>query len=299
MSVSLVDQFQPAFEVLQPAAQTAAAVFNSPHSGCVYPADLAGMTRLGAMTIRKSEDCYIDELFSSVTSLGCPLLAARFPRIFLDVNREPYELDPAMFDGPLPSFINAGSLRVAGGLGTIPRIVSENEPIYARRLSWNDARDRVERIYRPYHQTLTTLLQDTARQFGQALLVDCHSMPSSAARLSSPRGTSGADIIIGDRYGAACAPDVPAMLDGILQQFGLKVIHNKPYAGGYITQTYGRPQAGIHAVQIEINRGLYMSERTFRKSLNFGTLQRTLHEAFNLLLANLPELLRPPALAAE
>ncbi len=299
VSNSLVDQFQPAFDVLRPLAQTAPAVFNSPHSGRIYPGELAAMTRLDAITIRKSEDCYIDELFAGVISLGCPMLAARFPRIFLDVNREPYELDPAMFDGPLPSFVNAGSLRVAGGLGTIPRIVSENEPVYATRLTWNDARDRVERVYRPYHQALAGLLQNTASRFGHALLVDCHSMPSSAARLSAPRSASGADVIVGDRYGAACATDVPAMLESILQRFGLRVTHNKPYAGGYITQTYGRPQTGVHAVQIEINRGLYMNERTLQKARGFEPLRQTLQDAFAELIANLPDLLSPPALAAE
>jgi len=183
---SLVDHFEPPFDVVHPAEQTAPAVFNSPHSGRIYPHDLARLTRLDAVTIRRSEDCYIDELFAGVTTHGCPLLAARFPRIFVDVNREPYELDPAMFDGPLPSFVNSGSLRVAGGLGTIPRIVSENEPIYATRLSWNDARERIDKVYRPYHKTLTDLIDATAGLFGHALLIDCHSMPSSAARLASP-----------------------------------------------------------------------------------------------------------------
>ena len=272
VSSALTDSFTPAFDVLQPPARHFPVVFNSPHSGNVYPPDLTAMTRLDPLTLRKSEDCYVDELFSGVLALGCPLLKARFPRVYLDVNREPYELDPAMFDTPLPAFVNTTSLRVAGGLGTIPRIVSENEPIYVKQLTWEDARDRVERLYQPYHDHLSQLLTETTNAFGHAILVDCHSMPSSAARLSTNRRNPGADIVIGDRYGSSCDLAISQTLEALFRQAGLSVVHNKPYAGGFITQSYGQPESGVHALQIEINRALYMNERTLARNANFVEL---------------------------
>ncbi len=295
----LSDCFKPAFRIRRPAQLSHSAVFNSPHSGRVYPAALCALVRLDAVSLRKSEDCYIDELFAGVTDLGCPMLAADFPRVFLDVNREPYELDPAMFDAPLPAFVNTTSLRVAGGLGTIPRIVSENEAIYRGPLTWSDAQDRIERVYRAYHRALAKLIDDTARQFGHAVLIDCHSMPSSAARLSAARGLPRADIIIGDRYGASCDLAVSEMLESLFSGFGLSVVHNKPYAGGFITQSYGRPQHGIRALQIEINRALYMNEQTLEKTTGFDELHHILNQVLDLFLANLNNLLSPLPVAAE
>ena len=299
VSPSISECFTPAFTVLRPARPGCAAVFNSPHSGRIYPESFCAQVQLDAVLLRRSEDCYIDELFAGVAALGCPLLAARFPRVFLDVNREPYELDPAMFDAPLPHFVNTTSLRVAGGLGTIPRIVSENEAIYRRLLTWSDAQDRIERVYRPYHRALADLIDETARQFGHAVLIDCHSMPSSAAKLSSARGLPRADIVIGDRYGASCDPAVSQMLEGLFHNFGLSVVHNKPYAGGFITQSYGRPQRGIGALQIEINRALYMNERTLEKTAGFAELRRILSEVLYLFLPSLSDLLTPLPVAAE
>lgn len=299
MTASLSKCFKPLFFTLQPAAARYPAVFNSPHSGRVYPPEFCSQARLDAVTLRKSEDCYIDDLFAGAADLGCPLLAAHFPRVFLDVNREPYELDPAMFDAPLPGFVNTSSLRVAGGLGTIPRIVSEGEDIYNQRLSWGDAQDRIERVYRPYHQALAQLIDDTARQFGHAVLIDCHSMPSSAAKLSATRGLPRADIVIGDRYGASCDHSVSQLLEALFKDFGLSVVHNKPYAGGFITQSYGRPQNGIRALQIEINRALYMNERTLEMTAGFDELRRVLNEVLDVFLQNLGDLLTPMPVAAE
>ena len=296
---SLADSFLPPFDIIRPVDWMRPAVFNSPHSGNIYPTALHDMTRLGPHSLRKSEDCYVDQLFGCARMLGAPLLAARFPRVFLDVNREPYELDPAMFDGVLPSFVNTTSLRVAGGLGTIPRIVAENEAIYARLLTWQDAQDRIDRVYCPYHRALAALLEDAKACFGHALLIDCHSMPSSAARLTSPRGHPRADIVIGDRYGASCEHTISQMLECLFVDAGLSVVHNKPYAGGYITQTYGRPQNGYRALQIEINRSLYMDERTLEPTLGFDELRHVLAEVMDLFLAGLDDILNPVPLAAE
>lgn len=299
MSLTLADSFSPAFDVIRPALWRFPVVFNSPHSGSYYPDGLQAMTRLDALTLRKSEDCYIDELFQSAERLGCPLLAARFPRVFLDVNREPYELDPAMFDAPLPEFVNTSSLRVVGGLGTIPRIVSESETIYACDLSWADANDRIEQVYQPYHQTLADLIEEARQLFGHAILIDCHSMPSSAARLSSSRGQPRADIVLGDRYGASCDHAITRFLEALFTDAGLSVVQNKPYAGGYITQAYGSPQTGTHSLQIEINRALYMNERTLERTSGYEELHHILGDVLDQFVSSLSDLLNPIPVAAE
>jgi N-formylglutamate deformylase len=199
----------------------------------------------------------VDELFSGVVQLGAPLLAALFPRAWLDVNREPYELDPRMFDGPLPPFANIGSMRVAGGLGTIPRLVAENMDIYRGRLSVEEGLSRIERVYRPYHASLRKMIAQTHVQFGKAILIDCHSMP---ANVRVAGGSRRPDIIIGDRYGASAAHDLSRAAVAFLSGLGYHVVRNKPYAGGFITEHYGRPSRGLHALQIEVNRGLYVDE---------------------------------------
>ncbi|MCB1463371.1 MAG: N-formylglutamate amidohydrolase [Nitratireductor sp.] len=257
------------FKVLQPAAQTVPFVFNAPHSGRDYPPDFLAAIRLDRHTVRKSEDFLVDRIFEPVIELGAPLLVANFPRAYLDVNREPYELDPRMFDGPLPAFANTRSLRVAGGLGTIARIVSETEEIYAHRLDVGEVMSRIERLYKPYHGALRHLLARTHVAFGHAVLVDCHSMPSTrdgALHRARP------DFILGDRYGTSCAQQIVWAAYEFLNELGYDVEINKPYAGGFITEHYGRPDNGIHALQIEINRGLYMNESTLETTGNYETL---------------------------
>jgi len=187
----------------EPAARRLPLVLASPHSGSEYPADFIAASRLDPRALRQSEDSFVDELFAAAPQLGAPLLSARFPRAYLDVNREAYELDPTMFSDALPSYVNAGSPRVRIGLGTIARIVASGENIYAEKLRFADAEQRIECLYHPYHQMLRRLVQETARMFGGYLLVDCHSMPSS-----SGCGQDGADIVLGDCYGAACAPRI-------------------------------------------------------------------------------------------
>lgn len=269
MSVS--EDFSPAqaFTIFRAAEQRVPFVFNSPHSGRHYPERFIGLSRLDPHTIRRSEDCYVDELFACVHSLGAPLLAAHFPRAYLDVNREPWELDPRMFLDPLPPYANIRSPRVAGGLGTIPRLVGEGAEIYAHRLPLAEAIDRIELLYRPYHSALKELLGFTRSKFSYAVLVDCHSMPAGI-RL----GENGVrpDFIIGDRFGSSASRALSEASIQLLSDRGFTVAHNRPYAGGFITEHYGRPARGIHAIQIEINRGLYMDEQTLQKTSGFNLL---------------------------
>ncbi len=257
------------FETRSLAEQRVPFVFNSPHSGRHYPDRFLTMVRLDRNAIRRSEDCYVDELFGGAVMLGAPILAANFPRAYLDVNREPWELDPRMFAEPVPSFANIRSARVAGGLGTIPKLVGEGLDIYPARLPLSEAVDRIETIYKPYHEQLKRLVTRTHARFGFAILVDCHSMPASI-RI----GENGVrpDFIIGDRFGASASPALTEHAISLLVAMGYTVAHNKPYAGGFITEHYGRPGKGLHTLQIEVNRGLYMNERTFQKSPGFDTL---------------------------
>lgn len=256
------------FEVLEPASQTLPLVFNSPHSGRAYPQGFVRDSRLDAHSLRRSEDHYVDSLFNAATALGAPMLLAHFPRAFLDVNREPYELDPRMFDGPLPPYANVSSMRVAGGLGTIPRVVAENMEIYQRRMPVSEALERIENIYKPYHACLRSLIVRTHVQFGFAVLVDCHSMPGNI-RVAGERP----DFIIGDRYGTSAAGDLSRTLVRLFEDMGFVVARNKPYAGGFITEHYGRPAKGLHALQIEVNRALYVDESTLRKKPEFDAVQ--------------------------
>ncbi|WP_026060153.1 N-formylglutamate amidohydrolase [Pseudaminobacter salicylatoxidans] len=259
----------PPFEVRQSAEQRVPFVFNSPHSGRHYPERFLAMSRLDRDAIRRSEDCYVEELFGGVVGLGAPILAANFPRAYLDVNREPWELDPRMFVEPVPSFANIRSARVAGGLGTIPKLVGEGLDIYAGRLPLFEGMDRIETVYKPYHATLKRLLVHTQAQFGYAVLIDCHSMPASVRT-----GENGVrpDFIVGDRFGTSASRTLTHAAIGLLSAMGYAVAHNKPYAGGFITEHYGRPARNLHALQIEINRGLYMDERSFQRASGFEAL---------------------------
>ncbi|MBN8996219.1 MAG: N-formylglutamate amidohydrolase [Rhizobiales bacterium] len=259
----------PPFEVMAPRCQTLPLVFNSPHSGRHYPAAFLRASRLDSTTIRRSEDTFVEELFAPAVAHGSPLLKANFPRAWLDVNREPYELDPKMFDGSLPAYANVRSMRVAGGLGTIARIVSESEEIYSGPLCVEEGLARIDGVYKPYHRTLRELLLATRALFGFAFLVDCHSMPSSV------RGAGGRlrpDFVLGDRYGTSCAGELTDALAHGLTRLGYSVSRNKPYAGGFITEHYGQPRGGLHAMQVEVNRALYMDEQSFEKSAGFARL---------------------------
>src|ERR1700681_1114081 len=290
------DELDPPFEVLEPAQRRGSIIFNSPHSGCVYPHPFLAASRLELATLRRSEDSFVDELVIGVVRRGHPLMRAHFPRCYVDVNREPYELDPRMFDGRLPSFANTRSMRVAGGLGTVARVVGESQEIYDQRIAVGEALRRIDGLYKPYHRALRRLFMRLHRDFGAAMLIDCHSMPSTTgARDERPR----ADLVLGDRYGTSCVPIVAEIIEETMRAFGYAVSRNKPYAGGFITEHYGNPTTGLHAIQLEINRALYMDERRYERSASFARLA----SEFELLsdrLATIPlEELLPYRAAAE
>jgi len=261
----------PPFILARPAEQTAPIVFASPHSGSVYPDEFLAAARLDPLTLRRSEDSFVDELFAAAPALGAPLLAATFPRVFCDVNREPWELDPAMFEGTLPSWVNTGSPRVGAGLGTIARVVATGEQVYGRKLAFAEAEARIHRCWQPYHDTLASLIAETRARFGCCLLVDCHSMPAHPAQASNPP-----DFVLGDAHGTACAPRATRFVEDALTSIGYRIRRNDPYAGGYVTRHYGRPREGVHALQIEIARLLYMDETRIERRPGFAALQRDL-----------------------
>ncbi len=263
----------PPFEILNPAEHRAPIVFNSPHSGRYYPATFLQRSRLDPVTIRRSEDMMIDELFRPVVGRGAPLLRAVYPRAYLDVNREPFELDPKMFSGQLPPFANSQSLRVAGGLGTIPKVVCDTASIYPAPWPVDHALRRIDAIYRPYHDALRRLLAETHGAFGSAILIDCHSMPST---LRDGEGRLRPDFVLGDRFGTSCMPALVERATSCLHSLGYSVCRNKPYAGGFITKHYGRPRRALHALQIEVNRALYMDEEKLELHSGFGNLQNNL-----------------------
>ena len=292
----LKDELDPPFEILEPAEGRGPVVFNSPHSGRVYPRTFLSAAKLDLATLRRSEDSFVDELIAGVVPRGHPLVRVHFPRCYVDVNREPYELDPRMFEGRLPSFANTRSMRVAGGLGTIARVVGDAQEIYGHRIPVEDAIRRIEGLYKPYHRALRRLFTRIHRDFGAAILIDCHSMPSAAgAKDERPR----ADVVLGDRYGTSCVALVAETVEATLRGQGYSVSRNKPYAGGFITEHYGNPAAGLHAIQLEFNRALYMDERRFERAPSFPRLVADL-EVLAEALASIPAAeLRPYRAAAE
>jgi N-formylglutamate amidohydrolase len=285
---SIESELTPPFTVVAPHVQTSPFVFCSPHSGRIYPKAFLESSRLDAKSLRKSEDCYVDQLFSDVARLGVPLISARFPRAYLDVNREPFELDPELFSEPLPAYANTQSVRVVGGLGTIARIVADSEDIYREQLSLAAALQRIDRLYKPFHQALGALLEDTRRRFGIAILIDCHSMPS--ASIGQP-SMARPDFVLGDRFGASCDAKVTRFLKEDLMALGYEVHLNRPYAGGFITEHYGRPARGLHTLQVEVNRALYVNEATFELTDGFASLKSDLGKVLARLMKGLPEVL--------
>jgi N-formylglutamate amidohydrolase len=291
---SILADLSPPFILHKPAEQLTPVVFCSPHSGRVYPRAFLEASRLDPHTLRKSEDCFVDELFEPVVALGAPLIAARFPRAYLDVNREPYELDPELFHGRLPAFANTQSARVMGGLGTIARVVADTEEIYRERLPVSAAFERIERLYAPFHSALAEVLESTRRQFGTAILIDCHSMPSSS--MGYPSGGR-PHFVLGDRFGASCDAKLTRFIRECLQRGSFEVQVNRPYAGGFITEHYGSPAQGVHALQLEINRALYLDEANLSKNRDFPKLARTLSDMASRLFSALPLLLERRAAA--
>src|SRR6201996_9087793 len=270
------------YRLVRPAAAATSVICASPHSGRIYPAAMMTASRLDRQAIRRSEDAHVDDLIAAAPDFGHTLLTAEFARAFIDVNREPWELDPAMFEDELPAFAKARTARVAAGLGAIARIVCEGQEIYARKLTFAEAEGRVRDVHQPYHAALTALIAETKAQCGVAVLIDWHSMPAAAA---SGRNGEPCDFVLGDRFGAACASPVSGLVDRELTAMGYRVARNTPYAGGYTTEHYGRPGRKVHALQIEINRALYFDEGAMQLTSGFATLKADLQRLFAALAA--------------
>ena len=261
------------FSLYQPALQVVPVVVDVPHAGRRYPRGFVEAARLPLRSLRRSEDAYVDRLFAQSVSLGAPLLVAEFPRAYLDVNREPYELDPRMFEGRVPPFANTRSMRVAGGLGTIPRIVGDGQEIYFGRIPIQEGLARIDELYRPYHAGLRSLVQRTQGVFGTCILVDAHSMPSAGLDRD---GLAKSDIILGDRFGTSASGYIIDIAEQAFTRLGFSVTRNRPYAGGFITEHYGAPGAGVHALQIEVNRALYMNEATLEPHAGFDAVEQAI-----------------------
>jgi N-formylglutamate amidohydrolase len=287
---------QTAFDVLAPAEQRVPFVLVSSHSGRHYPMRFLEMAQLDAWQIRRSEDCLVDELFAPAVSLGAPLIRAHFPRAYLDANREPLELDPGMFSMALPMAVNGTSARVAAGLGVVPRMVGEGRSIYRGRIHPQEALMRLETCYFPFHRQLKSLVDNTVAHFGHCVLIDCHSMPG---QIIHPEDGSQPDIIVGDRFGQAASAGFTAAAIQLLRDADFKVSHNRPYAGGFITEHYGVPAHHVHALQIEVSRRLYLDEARYVPGLGFATIQARLREVMARLMALPDGLFQTMPLAAE
>ncbi len=276
------------FDFVEPAPETPAQplLITSPHSGAHYPEDFLTASRLDAHAIRQSEDMFVADLFAGIETLGASLLAARLPRAYLDLNRAPFELEQELFEDDLPSQFNSKSLRARAGLGIVPRLVAENTPIYSGKLAFAEAEHRITKFYTPFHTALAHKLDELHGLFGAAILVDAHSMPSQAARQNDARPTQPQiDIVLGTRHGRACHGVLTELVEGFLKDAGLSVTRNQPYAGGYITEHYGRPETGRHAIQIEINRAIYMDERSYQRHAGFDELATIMHRLIGHLAA--------------
>ena len=275
---TLADLARRPFDLTVPARQSSPLILASPHSGRTYPEEFVKQSCLAEVILRQSEDCFIDRLVAGGPKQGAPLLSALFPRVFVDPNREATELDQDMFAERLALPVNATSPRVLAGLGVIPRLAANEQEIYGTKLPQAEAERRLDLFYRPYHRALGEMIAATKRDFGLCVLLDCHSMPSAGAWMDGlhSRQRIDVDYVLGDCFGASCAERVTAAAEAILSERGAKVRRNNPYSGGYVAQSYGRPAQGVHVLQIEINRALYMSEATLEPTQGFTAVQETL-----------------------
>ena len=286
MAATVAEQDYPGHTVLRPAAWTSPFLLASPHAGRTYPQRFLDASRLTLLELRRSEDAYVDALLPEPDDLGVPILRADFPRAFVDVNRAPYELDPLLFDAPVAADA-ARSGRVLAGFGVVPKLAAEGRAIYARRLPAAEARARIRMCYHPYHAALRGLITECLTRFGEATLIDLHSMPSAGAGRRLP------GVVLGDRFGASCDGARMRRFEEAFRAAGFSTARNTPYAGGYVTSLYGRPGERVHVIQVEINRGLYLDERAVARS---GEFVRTKAALGGVLGGLLPA---APSLAAE
>ncbi len=275
----------PMIEIVRPARGSVPVIVSSPHSGQIYPPCVLSETRLHLNQLRRLEDAHVDRLFDMAPSHGMPLLKALFARAYVDANREPSEFDQDLLSDPLPAHANGQSAKARAGLGTVPSRIS-GQPIYRKRLSLDHVEQRVRAAYWPYHHALQQLIEECQARFGRVLLLDCHSMPSFNANGALSEGGSDKgmiDIALGDRFGSSCMSSIVRHAEAFLAGQDLRVTRNRPYAGGHITAHYGRPHLGVHALQIEIRRGLYMDESKLRLHSNVSDLKAMLGGLLDIL----------------
>ena len=265
-----------AYEILGPATPAAPLVVASPHSGSIYPDEFVAASRLDPLSLRRSEDSFVDELFAGARDAGAPLIRALFPRAYLDLNREPFELDPRMFEDALPHYVTTRSARVSAGLGTIARVVANGQEIYSGKLRFSEALQRISMLHMPYHRALKALVVAARERFGHCILIDAHSMPSAGAGQDWDLGRGRIDVVLGDCHGTSCIPVLTEAVESLFADMGYTVARNEPYPGGFTTRPYGRPHEGVHALQIEVNRALYMDESTFERTEYFSVLTEQL-----------------------
>lgn len=258
------------FRVIRPEKNTTSVVFASPHSGRDYSPSFLSRSVLDQVSIRSSEDAFVDLLFENAPVHGAPLLLSQVPRAFVDLNRAPDELDPAVIEGVRPAMHNP---RVSSGLGVVPRVVANGRAIYRGKLTLDEARERIRDCWWPYHDALQSLLDEARQAFGAAILVDCHSMPHEALENARTGGGPTPNVVLGDRFGAAASSGVVDAIEAAFSAAGLRVARNAPFAGAFVTQHYGRPSRNQHVVQIEIDRALYMDEAAIRPSRDFAAFK--------------------------
>ncbi|SFR51334.1 N-formylglutamate amidohydrolase [Yoonia tamlensis] len=259
-----------AFKITRPSHRSTSVVFASPHSGRAYAPAFLDQIDIDATTIRSSEDAFVDHLFAAAPEFGAPFIQACAPRAFVDLNRGADELDPALIADLKRKPQNP---RVASGLGVIPRVVANGRHIYRGKISLAQAHARIANYWYPYHDNLQTLLDESNRMFGQSVLIDCHSMPHEALTSMSTKNTTYPDIVLGDRFGSTAAPFVVDQVERAFAEAGFRVARNAPFAGAYIVQRYGHPARSQHAIQVEIDRGIYMNEHTLTPKPDFAHIQ--------------------------
>jgi N-formylglutamate amidohydrolase len=274
-----------AFRIDRPRDLLTPVVVASPHSGRYYPAAFLAATMLDARSVRSSEDAFMDMLVAGAPGLGAPLIAAEYPRAWLDLNRSPEELDPGVVEGVMRV---VQTPRISSGLGVIPRVVANGRAIYRGKISRAEAEARIAQVWHPYHAALDGLMSEAQRAFGEAVLLDFHSMPHEALDGVARPGRPRPQVVLGDRFGASAATEVVDVLEDAFLSEGLSVIRNAPFAGAFVTQQYGRPSRGRHAVQIEIDRALYMNERLLRPSGNFDAMKRIITSVIDRVIAARP-----------